>query len=364
MKVLVRAWRELADKNAGGSERHVDMLLTGLAERGHEVLLVTGGQTGDRAYGTRSVGGGYTQYLRMPFHDSGVHKDWDVVVDVANGVTYCTPLWRSGPTVLMVHHVHLDQWATRFPGPAAQLGRTFEKRLLPFVYRKSDVIALSASTSTSLAALGYSPERISTVPPAVDLHVDPRPESSTPLFVVVGRLVQYKRVDLALRAWNQVRDTVGGRLVIIGDGPERTALEETAGPDVEFLGFVDEDVKRKLLTEAWLLLHPATHEGWGLVITEAAVQGTPALGFDVDGVRDAVIDGKTGVLVESERDFVDAWVRLASDDSLRGQLSRDAGSSVEGFTTEAAVDHFESVLIRAVRRQGSSSVGRGPRSTD
>lgn len=129
----------------------------------------------------------------------------------------------------------------------------------------------------------------------------PRAERSPePLFVAVGRLVEYKRIDLLLRLWERVRPVTGGRLVIVGDGPERDRLTQLAGPGVEFAGHVSEAEKHRLLCAAWLLLHPSAVEGWGLVVTEAATRETPTVAFDVPGLRDSVVDGETGVLAHGE----------------------------------------------------------------
>ena len=100
----------------------------------------------------------------------------------------------------------------------------------------------------------------------------PGPRSSEPLFLALGRLAEYKRIDLLLRLWDRVRPVVGGRLVIAGDGPQRSYLESLAGPGVIFTGRVSEEEKNRLLRAAWLLVHPALIEGWGIVVTEAALR--------------------------------------------------------------------------------------------
>ena len=85
---------------------------------------------------------------------------------------------------------------------------------------------------------------------------------------------------------------------------------------------MSEEEKHRLLCSAWMLLHPALIEGWGIVITEAAIRGTPAIGFDVPGLRDSVVNGQTGVLVRSEGQFASAWASLALDHRTREALGR------------------------------------------
>jgi glycosyltransferase involved in cell wall biosynthesis len=172
--------------------------------------------------------------------------------------------------------------------------------------------------------------------------------SPTPLFVVLGRLVPHKRVDLLLRAWRVVQPIVGGELVVVGDGPERASLETLAGPGVTFAGHVSEEEKWRLLRRAWLLVHGAHHEGWGIAVVEAAACGTPALAFDVPGVRDAVVDGKTGVLVDFEAELTAAWVQLAADSEWRERLGAAARDRAATLSWDAAVTQFLAVADEAL----------------
>jgi len=352
VKILIKAWRDLAHPLAGGSERLVDTLASGLIERGHDVSLLAGGPVGEHRYRTIDAGGTYTQYVRGPLLERRLGRP-DVVVDVANGMTYCTPLWRRRPTVLVVHHVHLDQWVTRFPAPVAALGRAFERHVVPWVYRRSLFVAVSPSTADALSELGVDERRIRIVHNAVDVRPVPTARSREPLFVVLGRLMPYKRVELALRAWPRVRSAVGGRLVVAGDGPDGPRLREMAPEGVEFVGHIPEAEKRGLLARAWLLVQTAMHEGWGVVITEAGALGTPAIGFDVPGVRDAIVDGSTGVLVEDEDELVETWVDLATDPARRRELGERAAEHACQFTPASTVERFVEVLEEAASGGGA-----------
>jgi glycosyltransferase involved in cell wall biosynthesis len=158
-------------------------------------------------------------------------------------------------------------------------------------------------------------------------------------------------VELALKMWQTVRPITGGQLVIVGDGPELNDLRSMAGPDVEFTGWVDENRKRSELAQAWLLIHPAHHEGWGTVVMEAAAASVPTLAFDVDGVRDSVTNGLTGYLATDENDFAAQWISLAANGSQRAQMATAAKNRASIFTWDRAVDMFEAVLHETVREQ-------------
>jgi glycosyltransferase involved in cell wall biosynthesis len=348
LSVGVVAWRDLANPKAGGSEVVVDHYLRGLRERGHDVRLMCGGPIGDRDYPVHRIGGTYSQYLKAPM----AHIKWlrraDVLLDVQNGIPFFSPLWRRKPTVCLVHHVHTEQWRQHFPAPVAAVGRMLESEAMPLAYGRTPYVAVSPGTARDLGKLGIPSDQITVVPNGVELVEPTAPRSEEPLFLALGRLVPHKRIDLLLELWEQVRPFTGGRLVIAGDGPELPALRALAGADVEFTGSVTEEEKQRLLSQAWMLVHTASHEGWGMVVLEAGMVRTPTLAFEVSGLRDTVRHGVTGHLAQSHQELADAWVVLASDAARRQRLGDAAREWATGFTWDRTVDRLEHVLMRAV----------------
>jgi glycosyltransferase involved in cell wall biosynthesis len=339
--VLFVSWRDLAHPNAGGSEVVVDTLIEGLRARGHTAALVCGGRVGRRPYPVLSAGGTYDQYLRAPFV-ARRFRHWDLMVDVVNGFPYFSPLWWPGPVLCFFHHVHGDQWQRHFPRPVAAVGDLVERRLIPRLYRGTQFAAVSPSTSSALEGLGVARERIHLVHNGIDSSLVQRvtAESLEPTFVVLARLVPNKGVDRVLDAWARVQPVVGGRLIVIGDGPQRAELEARRLPGVEVRGRVTHDEKLEVLGSAWLLVHGAHHEGWCIAVTEAAALATPALAYDADGVRDSVVDGITGELVDDEDDLVGRWISLARDPERRAQMGRAARLRSRAFTHERSVEEF------------------------
>lgn len=354
MRVVFMSWRDLSHPLAGGSEVLVDQLARGLLARGHHVELLCGGPVGARPYGVTSTGGLYGQYLGAPVRYLRSHRGTDLVVDVANGLPFLSPLWRRGVSVCLVNHVHTQHWALWFPRPVAAVGRTTEAWLLRNVYRNRVFVAVSDSTATALVRLGVNRDRIRIVHNGVEPDGSgPAPTpSGEPLFLALGRLMPHKRFDIVLRLWETVRPATGGRLVVVGDGPEMARLQSIAGPGVSLPGRVTEEEKQRLLERAWLLLHPSMVEGWGLVIMEAAVHGTPSVAFDAPGVRDSVVDGETGTLARSEADFVRSWIALTADHCRRESLGRRARDRAAGFPWSSTVDRFVEVAEEVVNGAG------------
>lgn len=369
MRVLAVSWRDLANPLAGGSEVMVDRLLSGLAARGHDVSLLCGGPVAARSYPVREAGHTYDQYLRAPLLGATRLRSADLVIDVSNGLPFFSPLWRRRPSVCLVLHNHADQWGTRFRPAVAGAARWLENHAVPFVYRRRPFVAISDSTAHALASVGIDRARITVIEPGVD-----RPETvavrkaTEPRFVVLARLVPHKRVDLVLEAWRSVQPITGGELCVVGDGPLLDTLRGRAAgtPGLVFTGRVSDAEKWQLLQEAWFLVNASLHEGWGLVVLEAAAAGTPTLALDASGVRDAIIDGRTGVLVhaapeDSRLALAKAWIELASDRERQTELGRAARLWADRHDWEAMVDRWESFLRAELSGAGEGSEGRGRR---
>jgi glycosyltransferase involved in cell wall biosynthesis len=348
--IVFVSWRDLANPRAGGSEVLVDRLSEGMTARGDRVTLLCGGPIAPRGYQVIRSGGTYSQFLRAPAHYRRRLRDCDLLVEVCNGMPFFAPLWSRRPMVCLVNHVHTELWDVRLPRPLSNVGRYAESRVMPWAHRDNLFLTVSASTAAALAAIGVGEDRIRMVCNGVEQPQPLTPRSAEPLFLALGRLTDYKRMDLLLRLWERVRHVVGGQLVIAGDGPERARLESMAGPGVVVTGRVSEEEKHRLLCSAWMLLHPAMIEGWGIVIAEAAIRGTPGVGFDVPGLRDSVIDGETGLLVRSEGQFASAWASLALDHRRREALGRAARERALRLHWSAAVEGFAAVADEAMAR--------------
>ncbi|MDJ0347200.1 glycosyltransferase family 4 protein [Streptomyces sp. PH10-H1] len=346
------AGRDLASPQAGGSELLIDRLAHGLADRGHRATLVCGGPVGNgRPYRVIRNGGAYSQFLGAPLAVRRQLGDCDLLVEVCNGLPYLVPMWlRSIPSVCLVNHVHSELWGIRYRRPIAAVGRYAETVLMPRAHRRNLFVAVSPSTADALEEIGVDRDRIRVITNGVEDAGAIAPEAPEPLFLALGRLADYKRIDVLLRLWERVRPVTGGTLVIAGDGPERPRLEQLAGPGVRFTGRISEADKQQLLGSAWLLLHPAQVEGWGLVITEAAVRRTPAVGFDVPGLRDSVAHGRTGLLTPTGSGFASAWASLALDPRRRAAMGRAARRRALDLQWTETVERFASVVDEALAR--------------
>lgn len=114
-------------------------------------------------------------------------------------------------------------------------------------------------------------------------------------FLVLSRLVKYKRFDLAVKACNEL----GKKLIVIGEGPEKENLEKIAKKNVTFLGRQPDEVVKKYMSECKALIFPGK-EDFGIVPVEAQACGRPVIAYGQGGVLDSVIPDKTGVFFEEQ----------------------------------------------------------------
>ena len=123
-------------------------------------------------------------------------------------------------------------------------------------------------------------------------------------YLVVSRLLSYKRIDLAIKAANELKVP----LRIVGTGKEEARLRRMAGPTVEFLGFVSDDKLSDVYSGCQALIFP-TDEDFGIVPVEAMSFGKPVLAFAKGGALETVLAGKTGEFFREETtaSLVEAW---------------------------------------------------------
>jgi len=109
-------------------------------------------------------------------------------------------------------------------------------------------------------------------------------------FLIVSALVPYKRINLAVEAFNRL----GLPLIIIGEGPEKNRLERAALKNVKFLGWQAKDIIRRYYSQARALIFPG-EEDFGIVPLEAQAMGCPVIAYGKGGVKETVVEGKTGI---------------------------------------------------------------------
>jgi glycosyltransferase involved in cell wall biosynthesis len=342
LKLLIINWRDIRNPEAGGAEVHLHEISKRIAARGHRVIVLAsrfkGAPPEEDVEGVHvvRVGGKALFNFHVPSASRRLiaREDIDVVVDDINKIPFYTPLYIGRPILALSHHLFARTIFLETAFPLAAYVYLSEALIAP-VYRRTRMIAVSESTRQELVARGMPEANVQVVYNAVDhsrYNPGDAPKSAEPLVAYLGRIKRYKQVGLVLEACKTVFERFPtARLVVLGSGDYlpnlvRQARDLGIADRVEFTGFVNEDEKIAILRKAHVVVNPSSKEGWGVTVTEANACGTPVVASDVPGLRDAVVDGKTGLLVRQGDvgGFASAICRILGDEALRTALAREA----------------------------------------
>ena len=364
MRILVLNWQDCRNPQAGGAELHLQEIFSRIVARGHTVdLLCSAWPTAPQRdnldgidvhrIGTRHT---YPFLAQRYYRENLARNDYDVVIEDLNKVPLYTPLWGTRKLVALVHHLFGATVFREAPVPLAA-AVWLSERPLGLLYRKVPFQAVSRSTADDLVDRGIPRGSIRVIYNGVDsdrLTPDASERSVNPLFVYLGRLKKYKRVDIVIRAFAGL-NVPSATLEIAGTGDYRAPLERLVkslgqSSRVKFLGFISEEAKLHLLRRAWASTLASPKEGWGISNLEAAACGTPVIAANSPGIRESVIDGETGFLVpQNDVNAMTAAMRgIVQSPDLVGVLGAAARRFAETFTWERAaqetLSHLEEVV--------------------
>jgi glycosyltransferase involved in cell wall biosynthesis len=377
--VLLLCWRDTEHPQGGGSETYLQRIGALLAGSGVAVTLRTARYRGaarreviDGVQISRA-GGRHSVYLwallamaasRLRLGPlRGVRPD--VVVDTQNGLPFMARLIYGRRVAMLVHHCHREQWPVAGP-VTGRLGWFVESWLSPRLHRRNQYVTVSLPSARDLVGLGVDNERIAVVRNGLDEAPPPSlraPRSAAPRVLVLSRLVPHKQIEDALDAVALLRPGVPElHLDIVGGGWWRRRLVEHAGrlgisDAVTFHGHVDEVTKHHVMQQSWVHVLPSRKEGWGLAVVEAAQYAVPTIGYrSSGGLADSIIDGVTGMLVDSRAELVDRLQQLLADPVLRDQLGAKAQARSTEFSWRQSADAMRAVLESVVAGDHVSGV--------
>ena len=216
------------------------------------------------------------------------------------------------------------------------------------IARAAHVVCPSLFMRDLVVSWGVPADRVDVLP-----NPAPRPQDATPVHVgespvlaFAGRLTAQKDLGVALAA---LRELDGVRLVVAGDGPERTNLEADASDAVMFLGALPRAEVLGLLQRVDAVVLTSAWENFPHGVVEALAVGTPVIATRTGGVTEIVQDGENGLLVEpgDPHAFAAAVRRFLADDALRARLRAAAKPSVAKFDADAVYGRLQEILAKA-----------------
>ncbi len=319
MKILWLTWKDQFHPEAGGAEVVCRELTRRLVEDGHEVTLLTSAYPGalrhDHTDGIETIRVGSSRYAHpfqaLAYYVRHLRNRYDVVIEEVNaGAPYFSVLLdRRARRYLLYHQLARKNWffETKFP-----LNHVGHWLLEPVATRlvslaRVPVITVSESTRLDLARHGLRPHRTHIISEGIEIEpatdLGGIQKYSQPTVLSLGSMRAMKRTIDQIKAFEIAKKTIPDlHLKLVGNASGyygREVLDyiqnSPAAQDIEYLGRVSRDQKQHLMQRCHLILVTSVKEGWGLIVSEAASQGTPAVVYDVDGLRDSVRHNQTGL---------------------------------------------------------------------
>ncbi len=358
MNVVWLSWKDIRHPEAGGAEIVTHDLMRRMVKDGHAVTHVTAQYPGaterDEIDGIRirRAGNRVTHYLHALRIMRELRAGTDLVVEEVNTVPYLASFLPRMPRVVLFYpQLAREIWFYQMPFPLSAAGWAAEPVYTWLQGRPAnDVVTISDDSRDDLVRFGFRRDRIHVITLGIDnqplASVDPA--AKEPRFTVLfhSSLRPMKRPGEAIEAF-RLLDKPDAQLWISGGG-DQTALRARCDDRVTFFGRTSDEQKLDLMKRATVLCSTSVKEGWGLVVTEANSMGTPAIVYDIDGLRSASRAGgnwtvapNPAALAARLRDLHEMFTQRRAE---YDRFCREVHASTRRFTYDQAYRDFMAVI--------------------
>jgi glycosyltransferase involved in cell wall biosynthesis len=392
MKILWLTWKDPTHPHAGGAEVVQRELCKRLTKDGHEVTILTAQYPGaaheDTQNGCRiiRVGGCYSVYWHAYRYYKKHLVGWaDVVIDETNTVPFFAKYYVKEPHLMFFHQLCREIWFYQMRFPLSLIGYLLEPLYLRLL-SGSQAIVVSESTKRDLMRHGFKAGNIHIISEGIELEpltsLNEVKKYPQPTLLSLGAIRPMKRTLDIIKAFEIIKSQATTqsvianeakrsdeaiqqnplatlRLIIAGNNTgtyaEKVLRHINSSPyrdDIEILGRVSKEMKLELMQKSHAIAVTSVKEGWGLIVTEAASQGTPAVVYNVDGLRDSVRDSKTGLVSKQNtpESLAEAVVSLLANSPTRyKEVCSAAWQWSKEITFERAYKDFTNSLENHVR---------------
>lgn len=372
MKILLLNWRDHLDPQAGGAEIVTFEHARRWVSQGNSVTWITSrylhSSPQDSISGVKIIrlGNFYLLHLLVPFYLLTNRSKYDVIVEEIHGIPYFVPFFTSIPVVVFIHEIADEIWDFMYRFPLNRIGKFFESLYFRF-YKHCLFWTDASSTVRELDKRGIPKSNCTAIPCPITISTRQRrlissqfEKEKKPTFIFVSRLVKMKGIEETIKAFAFIaKEEVRAQLWIVGGGDKRyihqlgkMVSEYGVSAKTTFWGKVSEEKKLELMRRAHLLLHASVKEGWGLVVLEAASLATPAVVYDVPGLKDVVIDGETGIVIKnnSPQEMAREAVLLLKNQKRYAKLADNGLKRAARLNWEDAAKQSLELLRKAGKR--------------
>lgn len=364
MNILWFTWKDLKNPLAGGAEVVNEEIAKRLVSNGHEVKILVGGFYCAKpkeiidGYEVIRVGNRWSVYWQAYKYFKKNLRDWpDLIIEEVNTIPFFTQFYSKSNRIILFHQLCREVWFFEMSPPLSWLGFGLESVYLR-ILNKNKVLTISASSKTDLQRFGFDGDKISIFQLGCEVSPAKDPEEikkyRRPTLLSLGSIRNMKRTIDQIKAFEITKKEIPElQMKIAGEGKGKYfrkvigAIDNSKyKKDIEYLGRVSKEKKLELMQKSHLIAVTSVKEGWGLIVTEAATQGTPAVVYNVDGLRDSVKNGKTGIVSGNvPEDLAKSIVELLQDDKKYRHFSNNAHRESKKYT-------FDNMYISFVNKAG------------
>ncbi len=357
-------WKDILNPESGGAEVLTDALASNLAEN-NEVFFITSSFPSALK---KQIYNGYTivragntvtciLYAHALYKKLSREKKFDLIIDQAHGIPFFSILYRNHATIFtLIHEVAGELWASILPHT---LGRIMDAFWL-WLYKNQQFITVSNSTKQELMEHHIAEKNISIVPNFTDIRLDAVPEKAEhPTLLVLGRIAPVKRIEHAIAAYRIAKQEVPNlKLIIVGKTEAKytnyyQAIKKNiaSDSDIALICNASEEEKLMYLKQSHLLIMPSKKEGYGIAILEAAACGTPAVGYNVPGTRDAIMHHKTGLIADQEtpESLAACCKKILTSAGTFNQLQQEGFSNARQKQREHTILLWDAIMKKIIQ---------------
>ena len=315
MNILWLTWKDCENPESGGAELVNEAIAAKLSDSGHKIIFIVAGwkscagEIDKNGFNVIRLGNKYTVYFLAALYYLRFLKGWsEIILDECNTVPFFAKYYAKCKTVFVIQQFARKIWFYQMPFPLSVIGYLLEPIYIR-MFNDQITITFAQSTKTDLINYGYSKKNILISSEVFNLkpitNLSSVKKNSEPTILFFSSLRKMKRPEHVIEAFEIAKKKIPFlKLEIAGGGDTRdlTFIKNKVksspySEDIKFHGQIsDEKLKIKIMSRCHFICCTSVREGWGIIVTEAGSQGTPAIVYGVNGLKDAVDYGRTGLV--------------------------------------------------------------------
>lgn len=359
--IVVLNWMDILNPHAGGQEKYVYEMARRLVSDGYDVKWVASGYPGMKEHEIYEgidivrTGNIYTYFISYFRYYLKLRHNALFFISI-NSIPFLLPLRRSRRLVMFHHRIDLKVMLEKI-GILGYFSYFLQEFVNPILYKRDHIITNSQSSRDDFLELGY--RDINVIRLGINIP-ESRSNSKRRIVVSPGPIKPWKHHDMVMKAVSKL--DANWELWIFGSqesGIYTHSLESLSASlgisnRVKLLGRISDAEVGRIFEESELCVLGTEKEGWGLVAMEAQSYGCPVVAFDVPGIRESVVNGRTGLLVEfgDVNALAEAIKKIAYDDEVYRTMSQYAVKRSREYSWDVCYREFQIELNKVMIPDG------------